>query len=92
MFCWICREECLKTNLCMCNNDFSYCHKNCLKKWINISNKNKCNMCNTYYKFPLYFILYNFFLNFINNFIDFYSIICQYNLETGLRWDEQFDE
>lgn len=91
MYCWICRESCSQTNLCNCNNDFSYCHQECLKKWIMISNKTKCNMCNTYYKFSFTYNLYCMIKFILNEIIDFYFYICQYNLETGLRWEEHYD-
>jgi len=91
MYCWICREECNKTNLCNCNNDFSYCHKECLKKWITISNKTKCDMCKSYYKFPIYYNLCFIIKNLLIEIKDFYFLLCEYNLETGIRWEEHYD-
>ena len=91
MICWICHQECPKTNLCNCNNDFSYCHYECLECWIKTSNKNTCIMCKSYYKFPTFFIIKVFILNIIYEILDFLDTVCEYNLYTGQRWEEMYD-
>lgn len=84
MDCWICKEKTEKSNLCSCNNDFSYCHYKCIEKYVSYSNNYKCIFCNSNYKLSHFFwIKYYFYL-----FINFLYKICEYDLYTGVRWDD----
>ena len=48
--CWICKDLTIKTNLCDCDNDFSYCHSDCLNKWVICSSNYKCKFCDVILK------------------------------------------
>ncbi len=88
--CWICYQACPNDLKCKCNNEFAYCHNSCLRKWILESNKKKCIFCDYQYKFPIYFLLWTSFWYYIRILYYAYLEICEYDLETGLRWDEEF--
>lgn len=80
MHCWICYQNVKKTNLCSCDNDFSYCHYSCLNKWMLVSGITKCQMCKEHYKLPFYYniiqtLIYFYNFDFITECLYLFSII-----------------
>jgi hypothetical protein len=89
--CWICRQISNKTNLCNCDNDYSYCHSYCLDKWIESSSNIKCKFCNSNYKLSYYYYINKYIFKIIKNIFDGYIFLLDYDLEKGIRWEELYD-
>ena len=89
--CWICHQKCDQKNKCKCHNDFSICHNSCLMEWYKVSGNDKCRFCNTTYQIPYTLYYYHAFIKFLKEIEFFFKLICEYNLYTGLRWDDEDD-
>jgi hypothetical protein len=87
--CWICFQACSNDTKCNCQNEYAFCHNNCLRKWVMESNKKKCIFCKAEYKFPFYFLLWVYICNYIKIIYDLHLEICEYNLYNGSRWDDE---
>jgi hypothetical protein len=87
--CWICFDECSDKVQCNCINTYAYCHNQCLNQWYITSKINYCQFCKNKYSFSLYLKIYVFFSKWINEIYDSFEQIGEYNLYTGMRWDEE---
>lgn len=89
-YCYICHDECkISSPLCGCNGTVAYAHEMCLIKWIKSSNKTQCQFCLEQYRIPFYskiVVQLNKIYQVIVN-----SEILEYNLYTGIRWDDMID-
>ena len=88
--CWICHEKCSNSLKCKCKNEFAYSHTICLTKWIIESNKKKCNFCKSDYIIPIYISIWIYIINWVTNLKNFLNELCEYNLYTGIKWDDHF--
>ncbi|VVU95371.1 hypothetical protein CPAV1605_1122 [seawater metagenome] len=88
MNCWICYEPCSRNKYCKCQNEFSYCHSTCLHKWCIESNSQYCRFCKTQYDIPMHIKFINYLYIIFNAIVFFFNDIGEYNIYTGLRWDD----
>ena len=81
MECWICKQPKNLNTYCNCKNDFQYAHKMCILTWYCKYDNQICRFCKSKYKIPLCNkILYKI--------IFILTDICEYNLYSGVKWDE----
>ena len=83
MYCLICYETNNLIKICKCNY---YVHDKCYQKWI-LDNDNKCFYC----KKKISESIYKKFLRKIKYIYYIYSILSQYDLHSGIKWDELCD-
>ena len=92
--CWICKDLTIKTNLCDCDNDFSYCHSDCLNKWVICSSNYKCNFCDGNFKIKKK-VKFNLFLKYLlgifKGLFNAFILLSEYNIYTGALWEEEFN-
>lgn len=83
MNCIICHEKNNLIKICNCNY---YVHNNCFKKWT-INNESKCLYC----KKKINESILNLISKKLKYIFKIYSDICQYDLYTGIKWEEMND-
>ena len=90
MECWICGEFTNKNDVCNCKNDYCYVHNHCIENMIAHSNKYECIFCKKQYKIRKVILLKNIIIKFITEFINFYYFICEYDLNTCIKWNDLY--
>ena len=88
--CWIClqriREEEDQLPVCACENeDLNSAHGECIKHWVLVSHCTRCRFCKQPYKVRS--TLADTLIKGWECVQNFITVISEFNLETGTRWD-----